>query len=103
MPEWWRREKLQISGRRQEIGIEGVGIMPVRSGESEPVVSQLRPRAEEDEIINGVRLIARDRRAGGLEAGDDFSIPRADNLCNQVTTIYIGAFQRRKSSIGGDP
>ncbi len=56
--------------------------MPVGSGEPEPAASELRPRAEEDEVIDSVRLIAWYRRARGLEAGDDFSIPCARNPGN---------------------
>ena len=66
------------------------------------MAGKLRSRAEEDEIVDGERLVARDRCAGRLKAGNGFAISRASNTRNQVTTISIRASQCRESSAGAD-
>jgi hypothetical protein len=77
-------------------------MIPVRSGKPEPMASQLRPRAEEDEMIDRVRLVAGNRSAEKLEASNGFPVSCASDRCNQVTTVSIGAFNCCKSSSGAD-
>lgn len=100
--EWRERKEFQIAGCWQKAGVKRVREIAARSAESESTARHLRARTGENEIVNGVRLIARNRCAGRLEHSNSFAIPGPFDTRDQVAAACIRCVERQERSARGD-